>query len=66
VLSIARVAVGTHYPGDVLGGALLGTAAALILWLPVVRARLNALADWVGGVYDTLADRLLRRAPQSA
>lgn len=59
LVSVARVAVGTHYPGDVLAGAVVGTAAALILWLPPVRGRLHALADWAGALYD----RLLRRPP---
>jgi len=31
-LVIARVAAGTHYPSDVIGGALLGSAAALLVW----------------------------------
>jgi membrane-associated phospholipid phosphatase len=31
-LVLTRVAVGTHYPSDVLGGALLGTAAAFVVW----------------------------------
>jgi undecaprenyl-diphosphatase len=61
VMSIARVAVGTHYPADVLAGAALGTAAALALWHPRVRAPLHALADWAAGLYDTAADRVVRR-----
>lgn len=32
ILAVARVAVGTHYPSDVLGGAVLGTAAAGTIW----------------------------------
>jgi len=60
VLGVARVAVGTHYPGDVVAGALLGAAAALTLWQPAVRRHLNALADWSGRLYETAADRLLR------
>ncbi len=32
LLAVSRVAVGTHYPGDILGGALLGTAAAATVW----------------------------------
>lgn len=61
-VSVGRVAVGTHYPGDVLAGAAVGTAAALLLWLPSVRARLHALADWVGALYD----RLVRHTPGPA
>jgi undecaprenyl-diphosphatase len=52
LLSIARVAVGTHYPADVLAGAAVGTAAALILWHPSVRGPLHRLAEWAGGVYE--------------
>jgi hypothetical protein len=65
-LAIARVAVGTHYPSDVVGGALLGTAAALMLWLPPIRGRLHLLADWAGALYERIASWALRlpsRAP---
>lgn len=48
VLSLTRVAMGIHYPSDVLAGAALGTLAALALAHPRVRASLNALADRVG------------------
>lgn len=65
-LCLARVAVGTHYPGDVLGGALLGTAAALILWHPVVRRPLHELGDWVGRIYESILFRLLHRHRESA
>jgi undecaprenyl-diphosphatase len=60
VLSVARVAVGTHYPGDVVAGAAVGTAAALILWHPTIRRPLHRLAEWAGGVYDAAARRLTR------
>ena len=66
VLAISRVAVGIHYPGDVLGGALLGTAAALLLWQPPVRRKLNALANGAGALYDRVGDRVLRRRPHPA
>jgi membrane-associated phospholipid phosphatase len=55
VVSVSRVIVGTHYPSDVLGGALIGTLAALVLWLPAVRAPLHALADWASRLYEKLA-----------
>ena len=32
LIAISRVFIGTHYPLDVVGGALLGLAAALLLW----------------------------------
>jgi len=51
-VSVARVAVGTHYPGDVLAGAALGSAAALLLWHPVIRRPLHDLSDWAGGIYE--------------
>ena len=54
LLAIARVAVGTHYPSDVLAGALIGTTAALILWYPPVREPLHRLAEWAGRIYDGL------------
>ncbi|HEX6651271.1 MAG TPA: phosphatase PAP2 family protein [Thermoleophilaceae bacterium] len=60
-LCVARVAVGTHYPGDVLAGALLGSAAALVLWHPVARRPLHDLGDWVGRVYEAIVFRLLHR-----
>ena len=60
VVSVARVVVGTHYPSDVLAGAALGTAAALVLWLPAVLGPLHRLADWAGSLYERL---FLRVAP---
>ena len=52
VLSVGRVAIGVHYPTDVLAGAALGTAAALALWAPPLRTRVDALSDWLGGWWD--------------
>jgi undecaprenyl-diphosphatase len=65
-VSVARVAVGTHYPGDVLAGALLGSAAALALWHPVVRRPLHDLSDWVGRVYEAILLRLWRQRESPA
>ena len=66
VLAIGRVAVGTHYPSDVVGGAVLGTLVAL-LFVRVVAIRNvgHWLADRCGTLYEQLTDRLLRRSPSS-
>jgi undecaprenyl-diphosphatase len=61
LMSVSRVAVGIHYPGDVVAGAAVGTASALVLWHPLVRRPLDAFADWAAGLYDAAADRVLRR-----
>jgi undecaprenyl-diphosphatase len=66
LVSIGRVALGTHYPSDVLGGALLGAAAALLLWWPPVRRPLHRLADAVSALYEALAAGLARRLRSSA
>jgi len=57
VLSVGRVALGVHYPSDVLAGAALGAAAALALWTPPLRIRIDRLADWLGGYWDRVVDR---------
>ena len=54
VLSVGRVAVGYHFPTDVLAGAALGTAAALLLWTPTLRRRVDAFADLLGRPLDRL------------
>jgi undecaprenyl-diphosphatase len=51
-LAVGRVAVGVHYPSDVVAGALLGTLAALVLYLPPIRGFLTALADRLGAIWD--------------
>lgn len=61
VLSFGRVALGVHYPTDVFAGALLGLAAALVLWIPPLRERVNRLADAFGRLPVTTAG--LRRSP---
>lgn len=52
LLSIGRVAIGVHFPSDVLAGAALGAATALALWAPPMRPRIDALSDWLGGYCD--------------
>jgi undecaprenyl-diphosphatase len=48
VLSVGRVALGVHYPSDVFAGAVLGLLAALVLWIPALRERVDRLADALG------------------
>jgi undecaprenyl-diphosphatase len=48
LLSFGRVALGAHYPSDVFAGAVLGLAAALVLWIPALRERVDRLADALG------------------
>jgi undecaprenyl-diphosphatase len=57
VLAIGRVGLGVHYPSDVIAGAALGAAAALLLWTPPLRQRVDRLADWAGGHWDRAVDR---------
>ena len=35
LLAVDRVAVGVHYPADVLAGALLGAGVAAVLYVPI-------------------------------
>jgi undecaprenyl-diphosphatase len=44
-LAVGRVAVGMHYPTDVLTGAALGAATAVVLHAAPIRRRLERVAD---------------------
>lgn len=57
VLAVGRVAVGVHYPSDVLAGAALGSAVALALWWEPLRRRVDAVADFAGGLWDRAVAR---------
>jgi membrane-associated phospholipid phosphatase len=61
LLSFSRVFVGTHYPGDVLAGALLGAGMAGALYLLPSRKLIELVVRFAG----SLADRVLVR-PRSA
>jgi undecaprenyl-diphosphatase len=62
VLGVGRVAMGVHYPSDVLAGAALGALVALTLWWTPIRGVTHRIADVIGGLIDgvvaALADRL--------
>jgi hypothetical protein len=60
VLAVGRVAIGVHFPSDVLAGALLGSAVALALFARPLRARIDGLADRVGGWIEAAIQRLPR------
>jgi undecaprenyl-diphosphatase len=63
ILDFGRVAAGFHYPTDVLAGAAIGALAALLLWTPPLRTWIDALSDFIGGLWDRAVDAVLRRAP---
>jgi undecaprenyl-diphosphatase len=57
VLAVGRVALGVHYPSDVLGGAALGALCALAVYAAPVRRLLNRVADLAGSLFDGVAAR---------
>jgi undecaprenyl-diphosphatase len=62
VLALARVAVGVHYPGDVLGGAAVGAASALLIYhVPAARRLTYVMGDFAGRLYDRITAWALKR-----
>ena len=61
LLSLSRVYVGTHYPADVVGGALIGIAVTAALYLaPPTRRLLETVARRCGVIWDGVLRRLAR------
>lgn len=73
VVSVSRIFVGLHYPGDVLGGMVVGLVAALIVyyvgrgrWSPVI-SLLSRLTDpIVAPAWRAIDDRRSRRGAHDA
>src|SRR3954453_16626099 len=63
ILSFARVYVGTHYPGDVVAGALIGMAVVAVLYLlKPTRRLIESVARGCGEIWDRLTNRLSTRS----
>jgi undecaprenyl-diphosphatase len=58
ILSVGRVAIGVHFPSDVLAGAALGCGVALVLFAQPLRTRIDRLADLVGGWIESALTRM--------
>ncbi len=48
LVGISRIFVGTHYPGDVLGGATVGLATAVFVWK--LRAVFDPITSFLIGI----------------
>lgn len=63
LLAFSRVYIGTHYPGDVLAGALLGTSVALLVVLIASQLDRNWPSVWAPlRVASSLTDAVRRAA----
>jgi undecaprenyl-diphosphatase len=54
IVAFARVYVGVHYPSDVVGGALIGMAVALILYLTPLRSVVARIAMWCSDLWERI------------
>lgn len=54
IVAFARVYVGVHYPSDVVGGALIGMAVALILQLSPLRTVIARVATACSALWERI------------
>ena len=54
IVALARVYVGAHYPSDVVAGALLGIAVALVLYLTPLRALVTRIAAFCSALWERI------------
>jgi undecaprenyl-diphosphatase len=54
IVAFARVYVGVHYPGDVVGGALIGMAVALIFYLTPLRRVIARIATACSALWERI------------
>ena len=64
-ISVSRVAVGAHYPTDVLAGAALGGLAVLVIMVTPLRRITDRVADLAGAAYDRVLPSGPRLGSQS-
>jgi len=62
ILAFSRVFVGAHYPGDVLGGAMLGTGTSFAI---AALSQSSPLRQWLDRGFDLLARMRLSAQPAS-
>jgi undecaprenyl-diphosphatase len=60
ILAVARIFVGAHYPTDVLGGAVLGTATSLAI---AVLSESSPLGSWLSALFALLVRWRLAARP---
>jgi undecaprenyl-diphosphatase len=60
LIGLSRIALGLHYPSDVIAGVAVGWCAALFVTRPC-RRWLDGLVSRLGGISDRLLDPIWNR-----